>query len=248
MKIATRFKFFLVLPLLHVYVGWGLLATDMALWVLLAGLLLYYPIGQLGQGAGYHRLFAHKSFKPKPWFPYVATFLSSISFVGDPLSYTVVHRLHHRFSDTERDPHSPIKGRFHAYVGWVWNFSPKPRDSLLAADLIRDYPWIPVFRRYEPALPWLVHGALACISLELSLAVLIGCLVSLHVSLAINAFSHNPQQAEESGATDSKVLARWVSPTFLHRHHHAQGAALADYSLDGVRDWIAPVIRRFLSI
>lgn len=247
MKLTTRLKIFLAVPLAHVYVGWGLLASDLALWVLLAGILLYYPIGQLGQSIGYHRLFAHRAFKPKPWYPYVAAFLSSISFVGDPLSYTVVHRLHHRHSDTERDPHSPLKGRFHAYVGWIWHFSTQPRDALLAADVIREYPWTPAFRRFEPALPWLVHGALALLSLELSLAVLIACLLSIHVSFAINAFSHDPQLTDENKARDSKGLARWVSPTFLHRHHHAQGA-LADYSLNGVRDWSAPVIRHFLSI
>ena len=53
------------------------------------------------------------------------------------------HRLHHRFTDTEDDPHSIADGLLHAHMGWL--FTPPPafrkqrlisRDDLLADPVV----------------------------------------------------------------------------------------------------------------
>src|SRR5687768_5543584 len=57
-----------------------------------------------------HRYGAHKQFTmTKFWerFFFVLTwFLQGSSFLN-PRSYAIMHRMHHAFSDTKRDPHSP---------------------------------------------------------------------------------------------------------------------------------------------
>src|SRR6201991_1244458 len=58
-----------------------------------------------------HRYASHKMFKMNTFwerFFYSLTFLSQGSSFLNPRAYAILHRMHHAFSDTERDPHSPI--------------------------------------------------------------------------------------------------------------------------------------------
>jgi hypothetical protein len=126
-------------------------------------------------------------------------------------------------------------------------YTPEVRDARCIADLMRDYPWMVTFRRYEWALPWVFHTALFLLAPEISCAVLIACLLSIHNALAVNAFSHNPALSNSDKSIDSLFLARWINPIFLHKHHHTHGS-LVDYSHAGVKDYWAVLIRRFLSV
>lgn len=57
-----------------------------------------------------HRYSAHKMFNlNKFWekFFYILTFVSQGSSFLNPRAYAIMHRMHHAFSDTEKDPHSP---------------------------------------------------------------------------------------------------------------------------------------------
>jgi stearoyl-CoA desaturase (delta-9 desaturase) len=246
MRSAVLLKMFVAVPLLPVLIAWTLWGTDEWPLVLAAGVLLYYPVQQLGQAIGYHKLFAHRAFVAKPWYPYVACFFASIAFYGDPLSAAMIHRIHHRYSDTDKDPHSPLHGRLHAYIGWMATYKPNTADARCIADLLRDFPWMVTFRKYEWLLPWVFHGALYALSPLVSCAVLIACLLSIHNALAVNAFSHNPNTSDSDKAVDAPHLARWVNPIFLHRHHHKHGS-LVDYSAHGVTDYWAKFIHRFLA-
>ena len=57
-----------------------------------------------------HRYAAHKSFTmSKFWerFFYILTWIFQGSSYLSPFGYGVMHRMHHAFADTEKDPHSP---------------------------------------------------------------------------------------------------------------------------------------------
>lgn len=57
--------------------------------------------------AGMHRYFSHRAFKAPVWYEYVVLFLGPLTGSGSILGWVGVHRLHHRYADTEKDPHSP---------------------------------------------------------------------------------------------------------------------------------------------
>lgn len=64
-----------------------------------------------------HRYAAHAMFRMSPqWekFFYIFTFITQGSSYLSPYAYGVLHRLHHAYTDTENDPHSPsyTKGLF----------------------------------------------------------------------------------------------------------------------------------------
>ena len=57
-----------------------------------------------------HRYSSHKMFKMSPFwekFFYMSTFLAQGSSFLNPRAYAIMHRMHHAYSDTEKDPHSP---------------------------------------------------------------------------------------------------------------------------------------------
>jgi stearoyl-CoA desaturase (delta-9 desaturase) len=248
-KTPVLFKMFVAVPMLPFLVAYTLWGNPWWPAVLVAGVVLYYPVQQLGQAIGYHKLFAHRAFTPRPWYPYLATLVASVAFYGDPLSSAMVHRLHHRYADTDRDPHSPLHGRFHAYLGWMRSYTPDVKDARCIADLLRDYPWMVRFRRYEWIVPWGFHTTLYVWSPMMSCAVLIACWLSIQNALLLNTYSHDPHDPRIEGvdrAVDTAWLARWVNPAFMHRYHHTH-ASLADYTHAGVRDHWARFIDRFLT-
>jgi len=57
-----------------------------------------------------HRYSSHKMFSmSKGWerFFYMLTFLTQGSSFLNPRAYAIMHRMHHTYSDTQKDPHSP---------------------------------------------------------------------------------------------------------------------------------------------
>jgi stearoyl-CoA desaturase (delta-9 desaturase) len=96
-----------------------------------AGLFVgMYVLVMLGITVGFHRLFTHRAFEATKPVQFVLGVLGSMAFQGSLLEWVGRHRLHHQYSDTDVDPHSPhaprrsgFWGRFrafwHAHVGWA---------------------------------------------------------------------------------------------------------------------------------
>lgn len=74
-------------------------------------------------GLFFHSLLSHQHFRCKKWLEYLGSILATLSWRGPmsaPIRYVALHRVHHMYSDTENDPHSPIHGRLHALLTWFW--------------------------------------------------------------------------------------------------------------------------------
>jgi stearoyl-CoA desaturase (delta-9 desaturase) len=118
-----------------------------------------YVVRMFGITAGYHRYFAHRAYKTSRWFQFVLGWLGAMALQKGPLWWAANHRDHHRYSDTEEDPHSPVRhGVFWAHVGWV--LSRQHDESIL--DNIEDFRRFPELRLLE-ALHW-IPGTLAAIA------------------------------------------------------------------------------------
>ncbi len=95
--------------------------------------------------AGYHRYFSHRSFQTSRWFQFFLAFMAQTSLQKGALWWASVHRVHHRHSDTEEDPHSMHKfGFIYSHLGWILSRNYKETRY----NLIRD------FSKY-PELVWL---------------------------------------------------------------------------------------------
>lgn len=74
-------------------------------------LVLHWYLSLFAQTFFHHRYGAHKMFTMNPFwekFFFVFTWFTQGSSYLNPRAYAIMHRMHHAYSDTEKDPHSPL--------------------------------------------------------------------------------------------------------------------------------------------
>ena len=91
-------------------------------WIL--AIVAYYA-SNISVGIGLHRLWTHNSYKINKIFEFFLMLLSSGTLQGPAIAWASDHDLHHRYTDEDSDPHSPlkytnkIKGFLWSHVGWM---------------------------------------------------------------------------------------------------------------------------------
>ncbi len=114
-------------------------------WLSLGLCIGLYVVRMFGITAGFHRYFAHRAYKTSRLFQFLLGCLGCSAMQKGPLWWAANHRNHHKYSDLEDDPHSPVRhGLFWSHVGWV----------LLQAHNERVLDGIPDFAKYRE-LRWL---------------------------------------------------------------------------------------------
>lgn len=79
-----------------------------------------YVIRMFGITGVYHRYFAHRAYKTSRWFQFVLAWIGCTAMQKGPLWWAVHHRHHHKYSDQDEDPHSPVKRSvWWSHAGWV---------------------------------------------------------------------------------------------------------------------------------
>ncbi|XP_012142118.2 acyl-CoA Delta-9 desaturase isoform X3 [Megachile rotundata] len=73
----------------------------------------------MGITAGAHRLWAHRSYKAKWPMRVFLMICQSIAFQNHIYEWVRDHRVHHKFTDTDADPHNAQRGFFFSHMGWL---------------------------------------------------------------------------------------------------------------------------------
>jgi fatty-acid desaturase len=136
-----NFKYFLfiVLPILTLGVigVTTMIMTSSYIW-LLATLLFWIFMSGLGIAVGYHRIFSHNCYKLKPWLDTFVLYCGVMACQSSSLTWVATHiGYHHPYSDTDKDPHTPTKGLWHAFLGWTFLISPTTINHKYAVRLMR---------------------------------------------------------------------------------------------------------------
>ncbi|XP_038221938.1 acyl-CoA Delta(11) desaturase-like [Zerene cesonia] len=78
-----------------------------------------YTISGFGITGGAHRLWTHRAFKAT--LPLKLFFLAAFASAGQNSLEQWVrdHRVHHKYSDTDADPHNANRGLFFSHIGWL---------------------------------------------------------------------------------------------------------------------------------
>ena len=82
----------------------------------LVSLILF---GGFGVTAGAHRLWAHRTYKAKWPMRLLLMILQTIAFQNHIYEWVRDHRVHHKFTDTNADPHNAKRGFFFSHIGWL---------------------------------------------------------------------------------------------------------------------------------
>ena len=108
------------MTLLHIAALYGfLVSAPTCHWPTWLFFTMYLVISGLGVTAGAHRLWAHRSYKAHIVYRIIVMLFNCISFQNDILEWARDHRVHHKYSETDADPHNAKRGFFFAHVGWL---------------------------------------------------------------------------------------------------------------------------------
>jgi stearoyl-CoA desaturase (Delta-9 desaturase) len=100
-----------LMPLLAIATG-----TRWQDWAVCLGL---YYVRMFAITAGYHRYFAHKTYKMGRVTQFLMALLGTTASQKGVLWWAANHRHHHRYSDLENDVHSPRRGFLWSHVTWM---------------------------------------------------------------------------------------------------------------------------------
>mgnify|MGYP005646604327 FL=1 len=84
----------------------------------------------IGITYGYHRYFSHNEFKAKPWQEVVMLYCGLLCGNRSPLGWVGVHRMHHAYTDTPKDPHSARYQPWYSILFSLWRVDAIPRKFL----------------------------------------------------------------------------------------------------------------------
>ncbi|KAF9620850.1 hypothetical protein IFM89_015091 [Coptis chinensis] len=85
------------------------------------GVVHYILCGLFWVTLCYHRGLSHGSFKLPKYLEYLFAYFGMLALQGDPIFWVSTHRYHHKFTDTEADPHSPVEGFWFSHMGWIFD-------------------------------------------------------------------------------------------------------------------------------
>ena len=182
--------------------------------MLIVGFIWYQFIAMFGLSIGLHRKFAHKQFETSKGFEVFALFLAMLAGSRSPLGWVGAHRIHHRHSDTEEDPHSPLHKGFWNVLINNWRVKQIPRHYV--RDLYKN-PRIMFFHKH-----WLkLHIATAVVTLLISVPLFIMFVLS---PLVLGFVSYGIFNA--LGHDDGKPVYNWLIGILSageghHDVHHA---------------------------
>lgn len=165
--------------------------------------------------AGYHRYFAHRAFKAGTWYEIYVLTLGLLTGGGSLLGWVGVHRLHHNYTDTEDDPHSP------AHVGW-WKvltstFKVPAIRPRVVKDMLRN-PRVMWFHQHYTELR-LMSLIVPLIFLPFSwyLVLIISPMIYSYIGFGlINLFCHDGK----GNARNSHLLNIIAGGDGFHKNHH----------------------------
>ncbi|KAI0305122.1 delta9-fatty acid desaturase [Multifurca ochricompacta] len=92
----------------------------------------YYFVTGVGITAGYHRLWAHRSFNASKPLQYFLAAAGAGAMEGSIKWWSRGHRAHHRYTDTDLDPYNAHRGLLWSHIGWM---IVKPRRKPGVADV-----------------------------------------------------------------------------------------------------------------
>lgn len=119
-KIKLVWRNILLFAYLHLAAVYGLwLMLTSAQWKTGIFAMFLYTLSGLGITAGAHRLWAHRSYKARFPLRVILMIFNTIAFQDAAMHWARDHRVHHKYSETDADPHNATRGFFFSHIGWL---------------------------------------------------------------------------------------------------------------------------------
>jgi len=186
-------------------------------------------VGSLGVGLGYHRLLTHRSFKAPKWLEYTLTTLGAMAIQDDAPKWVATHRIHHQYTETDKDPHSTRPGFFWAHMEWILKGTAQDHDQATlnkyVPDLMKDKFHVLLAKYYY--IPLIVSGfilyAIGGWSMVLW-GVFARVVVGWHSTWLVNSATHfwgTRRFETDDDSTNNWFVALLTFGEGWHNNHHA---------------------------
>lgn len=180
-----------------------------------------------GISLGLHRSFSHGSWKPKnKLILLILHFLTIINVVGSTITWTGTHRRHHKFADTDQDPHSILNKNLWTKIKYWFNYWPAHTvETKYVKDLIRD-PYHRFFHKnyFKILLTYMI--CLLMIDTQLFLyGFIVTTMFSLHtiswITVGAHIFGHQDEFKKDS-SKNTWLMGFYMWGEGWHNNHHAK--------------------------
>jgi len=196
---------------------------------LIVCLAVKWIAGSWGIGMGYHRLLTHRGYKAPKWLERLLAGFGTLALQSGPIAWVTTHRIHHAYTETDRDPHSPRNGTYWSHIGWIFRGTAQNQPAMAvqrySPDLVRD----PVLRFLDKYyyLPIIASGfvLLAIGGLPMVLwGVFMRVILGWHSTWLVNSATHLWGKRRFETRDDSRNNGFIAAITFgegWHNNHHA---------------------------
>ena len=194
-------------------------------WAVCAGL---YVVRMFGVTGAYHRYFSHRTYRTSRAFQFVLAFLAQTSSQKGALWWAANHRVHHKFSDQDGDPHDSRRGFWYSHCGWIFDHT-EATDYSKVKDLAK-YPEL-VFLNHFHHIPTVTLAVAVYLFMGWS-GLFIGFALSTvllwHGTFTINSLAHMIGRPRYDAGDDSKnhfgLALLTLGEGWHNNHHYFQGS------------------------
>jgi len=213
---SIPFVAFHFVPLLALWTG--------VTWRAVALGVISYIVRMFFITAGYHRYFSHRSFRAPRVVQALLAFGGTTAVQKGPLWWAANHRAHHRYSDTELDAHTPLRGFLHSHMGWIMSDRHTATDMNAVKDLAR-FPELRFLERFDWIGGW-VLGVTSYLIAGWS-GLVVGFFASTvllwHGTFTVNSLAHvmgRRRYATTDTSRNSVLVALITGGEGWHNNHH----------------------------
>lgn len=226
---------------------------------------VFGTFGGFGITAGAHRLWSHRAYKAKWPMRVFLMICQSIAFQNSIYEWVRDHRVHHKFTDTNADPHNSKRGFFFSHMGWLMcKKHPDVREKgkqIDMSDLEAD-PIVMFQKKYYfyimPLCCFILPSLIPYFYLGFSIKVcfftcsMLRYVLSLHYTWLVNSAAHfygmKPYDNFIS-STNNKIVSILAYGEGWHNYHHVfpwdyKAAELGTYTYN----WSTALINFFAKL
>ncbi|MFN6971725.1 MAG: acyl-CoA desaturase [Rheinheimera sp.] len=215
-------------------------------WVEIVATILCLGYCGMSITAGYHRLWAHKTYEAHPVLQWFFAIGGAFALQNSALHWSSDHRVHHKFVDqNDKDPYSAKRGFWFSHIGWMLREYQSQRYSDYSN--VRDLQNNPIVmwqHKHYLALTIATNFGIPLflgfltdnyIGMLLSVGVL-RLVLSHHFTFFINSLAHiwgSQPYTDQNSARDNGILAFLTYGEGYHNFHH-----IFEYDYrNGIRWW-----------
>lgn len=172
----------------------------------------------------YHRYFSHRSYEMGRVMQFLMAFGGTSCAQKGPLWWASHHRMHHKFSDTERDIHSPKDGAFWSHVGWIISSQYDETEWKWIKDFAK-FPELRFLNTYHYIAPIVLGVAVYLVGgwSMLFCGFFLSTVLLYHGTFSINSLMHvfgRRRYATTDTSRNSLLLALITLGEGWHNNHH----------------------------